>query len=83
MLTLQRHWFIIAPQPSPAAWLVELDNDGTPLLDFTLIPGETVPDIVPIWTITYPIGRVDETAFTTDETAKLVLQVMRRAPMRK
>ena len=45
--------------------------------------GETVPDIVPIWTITYPIGRVDETAFTTDETAKLVLQVMRRAPMRK
>jgi len=67
----------------PAAWLIELDNDGTPLLDFTLIPSETMPDIVPIWTITYPIRRVEETAFTTDETAKLALQVMRRAPMRK
>ena len=60
-----------------------MDNDGTPLLDFTLIPSETMPDIVPIWTITYPIRRVEETAFTTDETAKLALQVMRRALMRK
>ena len=67
----------------PAGWLVELDDDGTPLLDFTLIASETMPDIVPIWTITYPIGPEHETAFTTDETAKLALQVMRRAPMRK
>ena len=67
----------------PAGRLVDLDDDGTPLLDFTLIASETMPDIVPIWTITYPIGRVGETAFTTDETAKLALQVMRRAPMRK
>jgi hypothetical protein len=67
----------------PAAWLVELVNDGTPLLDFTLIPCETLPDIVPIWTITYPIGAEVGTAFTTDETSKLALQVMRRAPMRK
>jgi hypothetical protein len=67
----------------PAAWLVELDNDGTPLLDFTLIPCETLPDIVPIWTITYPIGAEVGTAFTTDETSKLALQLMRRAPMRK
>jgi hypothetical protein len=66
-----------------AAWLVELDNDGTPLLDFALIPCETLPDIVPIWTITYPVGAEDGTAFTTDETSKLALQVMRRAPMRK
>ena len=57
----------------PTGWLVELDDDGTPLLDFTLISSEIMPDIVPIWTITYPIGRVNETAFTTDETAKLAL----------
>jgi hypothetical protein len=67
----------------PANWLVELADDGTPRLDFTLIPAATRPDVVPIWTITWPIAAADGTVFTTDETAKLSLQLMRRTPMRK
>ena len=32
-------------------WLVEMEPDSTPIPDFTLIPLETMPDVVPLWTI--------------------------------
>ena len=67
----------------PTCWLVELDDDGTPRLDFRLIPAETLPDVVSVWTIGKPIDAEDRAGFTLDESAKLALQVMRRAPMRK
>jgi hypothetical protein len=67
----------------PVSWLVELTDDGTPRLDFNLIAAETRPDVVPVWTIRFPLVAEDGTAFTTGETAKLSLQVMRRTPMRK
>ena len=67
----------------PANWFVELADDGTPRLDFRLIPADTLPDVVPAWTIRLPFGTEGETALTMGEMANLCLQVMRRAPMRK
>jgi hypothetical protein len=61
----------------PARWFVELADDGTPRLDFRLIP------VVPAWTIRLPFGTEDKTAHTMGEMANLCLQVMHRAPMRK
>jgi hypothetical protein len=36
------------------AWLVELDDDGTPIVEAGLVPETALPDVVPVWTIDVP-----------------------------
>jgi len=56
------------------SWFIELNDDGSPISEFVFIPVETMPDVVPVWSIELPIGD----AFTEDETANLALIKMRR-----
>ena len=41
-------------------WLIELDDTGTPISEYAFTPVETLPDVVPVWSIKLPIGD-DET----------------------
>ena len=59
-------------------WLIELDADEVPILDYTLIPVETLPDVIPVWTLELPITADSGLAFTDDETGKLAVLMMRR-----
>lgn len=57
---------------SKGTWLVEIDADGTPVLGFTLLTLETLPDVVPVWTIRLRGGDA-EAAFTDEEAVRIGL----------
>ena len=59
-------------------WLLELDDDGVPVDGFTLIPVETMPDVVPVWTLDLPIGVRDGVRFSPIEAGEIAILMMRR-----
>ncbi len=61
------------------SWLIELDDAGAPISEYEFIPVETMPDIVPVWSIKLPIGDDESVAFSEDETANLALIKMLRS----
>jgi hypothetical protein len=60
------------------SWFIELDDTGVPISEYAFIPVETMPDVVPVWSIKLPIGDDAGVAFTEDETANLALIKMLR-----
>jgi hypothetical protein len=60
------------------SWFIELNDDGTPRLGLAATPTETMPDVVPVWTIELPIAGSEGSAFTQDEACDLALLMMRR-----
>ena len=61
------------------SWLIALNDDGTPVSEFVFIPAETMPDVVPVWSIALPIGDEAGVAFTDDEAANLTIIKMLRS----
>ena len=61
------------------SWFLELNDDGMPIREFVYIPVETMPDVVPVWSIALPIGDDAGVLFTEDETANLVRIKMLRS----
>jgi hypothetical protein len=60
-------------------WLVELDDDGVPTPAFRLIAPESMPDVVPVWTIHLKESPDPERAFTRDEVRRIARIKMRRS----
>jgi hypothetical protein len=60
------------------SWLIELNDDGTPVSEFAFIPIEAMPDVVPIWSIALPIGDEPGITFTDDDDANQALITMLR-----
>jgi hypothetical protein len=60
-------------------WLVELDDDGIPTPQFTLVPPESMPDVVPVWSIHLKESPDPERAFTRDEVRRVAFIKMRRS----
>ena len=61
------------------SWLIELDDDGAPISEFVFIPAQSMPDVVPIWSIELPIGDDAGILFSEDEAANLALIRMLRS----
>lgn len=61
------------------SWFIELNDTGAPINEYEFIPVETMPDVVPVWSIELPIGDDASVVFTEDETANLVLGKMLRS----
>ncbi len=60
------------------SWFIELDNTDALVSEFEFIPVETMPDLVPVWSIALPIGDDESVLFTEDKTANLALIKMLR-----
>jgi hypothetical protein len=60
-------------------WLVELDDDGVPTPEFMLVPPESMPDVVPVWTIHLKESPDPERAFSRDEVRRIAFIKMRRS----
>ncbi len=60
-------------------WLVELDDDGVPTREFVLISPESLPDVVPVWTIHLKVSPDPARAFTRDEVRRIAHMKMRRS----
>ena len=60
-------------------WLVELDDDGVPTPQFTLVPPESMPDVVPVWAIHLKESPDPERAFSRDEVRRIAFIKMRRS----
>jgi hypothetical protein len=58
---------------------IELDDTGAPISEFVFIPAETMPEVVPVWTIELPISDDAGVRFTQDEAANLALIKMLRS----
>ena len=61
------------------SWFIELNDDGSPISEFEFIPAETMPDVVPAWSIELPISDEAGVAFTDDEAANLAIIKMLRS----
>jgi hypothetical protein len=61
------------------SWFIELDDTGTPISEYEFIPVETMPDIVPVWSIALPLGDDEGVLFTEDETVNQALIEMLRS----
>ena len=53
------------------SWFIEPDETGAPISEYEFIPVESMPDVVPIFSIALPIGDEENVGFTDDETANL------------
>jgi hypothetical protein len=63
-------------------WLIELGDDGIPTADFKLIPPESMPDVVPVWTIHLKESTDPEAAFSRDEVIRIAQMKMVRSMAR-
>ncbi len=61
------------------SWFIELNDDGSPVSEFVFIPVESMPEVVPVWSIELPIGDNMGVLFTEDETANRTLIEMLRS----
>ena len=59
-------------------WFIELDHTGVPISEYVFIPVQTMPDVVPVWSIALPIGSEAGIDFSDDEAAEIGYLLMQR-----